>query len=224
MKNLFQAIRMALKYKYSLISSIICSVMVAVLWGANITAVYPFVEVVFQGKTLHDWVDHQIESVEKDIVKAQHSRADHANNTTVIRNINQQRAIPPALDKRLHTLKRSKAWIDRFAPNDPFQTLLAIVGFLVIGTFIKSAFRIGSLVLVGCAAGRTTADLRNQFFRSLLSDRPARNQAAGDAAARVGGDMGAIGTAVQTLFGRSIQEPLKMGACLVVPRRLTGDC
>ena len=41
--------------------------MVALFWGANIGAVYPFVEVVFQGKTLHNWVDEQIETVQSEI-------------------------------------------------------------------------------------------------------------------------------------------------------------
>jgi ATP-binding cassette subfamily B protein/subfamily B ATP-binding cassette protein MsbA len=197
MKNLFQAIRLALKYKYSLIASIACSVMVAVFWGANITAVYPFVEVVFQGKTLHDWIGDQATAVQNDI----HQAGDDA--------------AADALRRRLVRLEYARQWVDRIAPDDPFQTLLAIVTFLLLGTLLKSLFRIGSQVLVGRAAGRTTTDLRNAFFRSLLADRPAHSQSLGDAAARVGGDMGAIGSAIQTLFGRTVQEPLKMLSCLM---------
>jgi subfamily B ATP-binding cassette protein MsbA len=214
MNNLLKAIRMALKYKYSLIASIFCSVMVAIFWGANITAVYPFVEVVFQGKTLHDWVDDQVGSVQDEI--GQLARAMPLTPPP------QPGAIPPAsdstraeLESRLRRLEYAQRWVDRLAPRDPFRTLFAIVTFLLVGTLVKSFFRIGSLVLVGRAAGRTTTDLRNAFFRSLLADRPAQGQALGDAAARVGGDMGAIGSAVQTLFGRTVQEPLKMIACLV---------
>ena len=33
---------------------------VGVLWGANITVVYPFVQVVFNKQSMHDWVDVQI--------------------------------------------------------------------------------------------------------------------------------------------------------------------
>jgi ATP-binding cassette subfamily B protein/subfamily B ATP-binding cassette protein MsbA len=212
MKHLLQAVRRAFKYKYSLIASILCSVMVAVFWGANITAVYPFVEVVFQGKTLHDWVDKQIVSIEKEIAQIRQAPLKAPPRQGVVA---APAAAPPALLKRLHTLESMKGWITRFAPHDPFQTLLVIVAFLLVGTVIKSCFRIASLIFVGRAAGRMTSDLRNDFFRALLADRPVREQAAGDATARVGGDMGAIGAAVQTLFGRSIQEPLKMGACLI---------
>jgi hypothetical protein len=37
--------------------------MVAFFWGANITAVYPFVEAVFRGESMHEWVDHQISAI-----------------------------------------------------------------------------------------------------------------------------------------------------------------
>jgi ATP-binding cassette subfamily B protein/subfamily B ATP-binding cassette protein MsbA len=199
MSNLAQAIRVSLRYKYSLAASIVCSAMVAVFWGANITAVYPFVEVVFQGKTLHDWVDEQI-------VSATEADAQAALELPL--------GEPLEASKRLQTLASAKQWINRFAPDDPFQTLVAIVIFLLVGTLIKSAFRIGSLILVSRAAERTTADIRNDFFRTLLSDKPPTTSQAGDAATRVGGDVGAIGAAVQVLFGRTVQEPLKMGACL----------
>ncbi len=67
MTNLMRAVRMALKYKYSLLASLVCSVLVAVFWGANITAVYPFVKIVFQGQTLHDWIDGEIAVVASDL-------------------------------------------------------------------------------------------------------------------------------------------------------------
>jgi subfamily B ATP-binding cassette protein MsbA len=63
MKNLNRALRMTLKYRWSLIASFICSATVAVLWSLNLGAVYPFVEVVIKGKSLHQWVaDEDAES------------------------------------------------------------------------------------------------------------------------------------------------------------------
>ena len=237
MKHLFQAVRMSLRYKYSLIISILCSAMVAVFWGANITAVYPFVEVVFQGQTLHEWVEHQTDQVNRQLslVDGELLNADippssaatdaeidapgpMANDGRVPRKPHNPLAdlSRPDLEKKLRHLERAKDWIDRYAPRDPFRTLLAIVAFLFVGTLIKSAFRIGSLMTVTRVAERTTVDLRNEYFRSLLSDHVTMTRQAGDAAARVGGDVGAIGAAVQTMFGRSVQEPLKMLTCLVL--------
>lgn len=211
MSNLFQAIRVSLRYKYSIAASIVCSAMVAVFWGANITAVYPFVEVVFQGKTLHDWADEQIASAQVNLGEAQAKLADlppGEPEAVKLRNAEH------SAQRRLQTLDTARQWITRLAPDNPFQTLVAIVVFLLVGTFVKSAFRIASLLFVSRAAERTTSDLRNMFFRTLLADQSSNNGPVGDAATRVGGDVGAIGAAVQTLFGKSVQEPLKMGACL----------
>ena len=59
MKNLYRALWMTLKYRWSLIGSFVCCLFVAVLWGANLGAVYPFVEIVLKGDTLHEWIDKQ---------------------------------------------------------------------------------------------------------------------------------------------------------------------
>ena len=206
MNNLMRAIRLALRYKYSLIASITCSAMVAIFWGANITAVYPFVQIVFQDQTLHTWVDKEIETSRLELAKVEKPTAD--SNSTLAP------ADRAAAEKQLKRLQTLKTYTDRYAPRDAFQTLLFIVGFLLIGTIIKCIFRIASQVLISRVAGRTTADLRAAFLKTLLSDRGNSCESTSDAAVRIGGDMNSIGTAVQILFGRSIQEPLKMLACL----------
>jgi|RifCSP13_3_1023840.scaffolds.fasta_scaffold373205_2 hypothetical protein len=52
-----------LKFRITIFFICLCSVMVAFFWGANITAVYPFVEAVFRGESMHEWVDHQISAI-----------------------------------------------------------------------------------------------------------------------------------------------------------------
>ena len=87
--------------------------------------------------------------------------------------------------------------------------------FLLAGTFLKGIFRVASVVLVSRVAGRTTADIRCNFFRALLNDKRKSLQRSGESAARVGADVASIGNAIQTLFGSTVQEPLKMLACLI---------
>ncbi len=118
------------------------------------------------------------------------------------------------LERRMGRLQAARTYIQRFAPRDPFYTLVAIVTFLLLGTLLKGIFRVSSVVLVSRAAGRTTTDIRCQFFRALLNDRKQIMQRSGEAAARVGADVAGIGNAIQTLFGSTVQEPLKMLACL----------
>ena len=71
MKNLGRALRMTLRYKWSLIASFFCSVMVAVLWSLNLGAVYPFVEVVLKSQSLHEWVIEQDETSNQLIAEKQ---------------------------------------------------------------------------------------------------------------------------------------------------------
>ena len=111
-------------------------------------------------------------------------------------------------------MQRVRGYIQQYAPRDPFRTLVGIVIFLLAATFLKGIFRVASVVLVSRAAGRTTTDIRCAFFRALLNDRRKSLQRSGEAAARVGADVASIGNAIQTLFGSTVQEPLKMLACL----------
>ncbi len=216
MNNLTRAIRMALKYKYSLMASIACSALVAVFWGANITTVYPFVKIVFQGQTLQQWVDGEIGTVTAELEGGEHAVRssgtavpNHALVSTDLSGDDRS-----ALEQRLKRLEQARTYIQRFAPRDPFNTLVVIVGVLLVGTFVKGLFRVASVVLVSRAAGRTTTDIRCRFFRALLNDRRQAMQRSGEAAARVGADVASIGNAIQTLFGSTVQEPLKMLACL----------
>ena len=56
MKNFLRAARMAVRHRCTVAAIVVTALLVGVLWGINIGAVYPFVEVVFRGQSLHGWV------------------------------------------------------------------------------------------------------------------------------------------------------------------------
>ena len=64
---------MALRYRWSLVGSIACSFMVALLWGANMGTVYPCVEVVLKVKSLQEWVDQRLIDSESAIAASNQS-------------------------------------------------------------------------------------------------------------------------------------------------------
>ena len=99
MKNLGRALRMTLKYRFSLLASFVCSLFVAVLWSANLGAVYPFVEVVLTGHSLHDWVDQEADKSEKLIVDREKKITD----------LQRRLAQLPAGDSNIADLKRQVA-------------------------------------------------------------------------------------------------------------------
>src|SRR5690606_30714798 len=64
MKNFARALRLSLRHRLTIIASIACALAVALLWGGNISVIYPVVEVVFKGQSLPEWVDEQIQNGE----------------------------------------------------------------------------------------------------------------------------------------------------------------
>ena len=69
MNNFARVVRLALRYRLTVVGALLSALIVAVLWGGNIGAVYPFMKVIFEGKSLQQWVDGEI-------VKARRNEAD----------------------------------------------------------------------------------------------------------------------------------------------------
>jgi ATP-binding cassette subfamily B protein/subfamily B ATP-binding cassette protein MsbA len=189
--------------------------------------VYPFVEVVFQNKSLHDWVDQQLKKSQATIDKleaeaVQLDRRRRAAPTAAQRDrLAQELAF---LHTRLDAERRSDALTRRVeplirahAPDSAFMTLVMIVVFLMIGTLAKDLFLVGNMVLVERMGQATTYELRRALFRRTLDMELSAfgKDRTTELMSRIGGDTGMIAGAVTTLFGRSIREPLKMLACII---------
>ena len=203
MANLMRGVRMALRFKYSLILSFVCSVLVATLWAANITAVYPIVEVVFEERDIHDWVAAERAVSTDEIKKTEAGIAEL--NGEVAANANEIDELNGRLKrqtKRLAKLEVWNDWITRYAPDGPFNTLVYVIGFLLLGTLVKCSIRAVGDVAIARVAKRVAANLRMEFFRARLKNRGQQDTSIGNAAGRVAGNVGAIGVAIQTIFGR----------------------
>lgn len=226
MNNFSRVIRLALVYRWTLATACFASLAVAVLWGGNISVVYPFVEVVFNGESMPEWVDRQIAAGEQttaalrdeiDQLKRQLPSAPAEAEDSLQRQIARDRARLQAEQVALARNRFLQPLIHEYLPTDPFQTLLVIVAALVLGTLVKDIFLVVGSIAVARLTHRTTLELRNEFYRRTLamdlssfgeSDR-------GDLLNRFTGDMNALAAGIETLFGRAVREPLKMLACLV---------
>ena len=69
MNNFGRTLRMALKNRLVFAGSLVCAIAVAVLWGGNIGAVYPFVEVVLHGQSLQAKVAAEIDLAQANVDK-----------------------------------------------------------------------------------------------------------------------------------------------------------
>jgi hypothetical protein len=65
MNNFARAIRLGFQYRGRLLLSGACALAVGILWGANIGAVYPVVELLFRNHTLHEWIDQKVTTAQQ---------------------------------------------------------------------------------------------------------------------------------------------------------------
>jgi ATP-binding cassette subfamily B protein/subfamily B ATP-binding cassette protein MsbA len=221
-----QAVRLSLKFRITIFFICLCSIMVAFFWGANITAVYPFVEAVFRGESMHEWVDHQIQAIGHNIdeLEARSTR------------LNEQRrdALPDeraSLDLQIgycqsrimaeqHALA-AVHWFEphirRYLPSDTFRTLIFIVAFVISSTLLKGMFLTAQTMLVTRLGNQTTMRLRKMCYRRTLAMDQAgfEELRTGDLMSRFTGDIHCVSTGIRALYGVSLLEPLKMLACLL---------
>ncbi len=226
MTNFARTLRLALHYYWTVAGSIICALMVALLWGADIGALYPLVEVVGKNQSLGAWVDGAIADAEAVAtqqaaaatrLEAEIAAADADARQPLVRQLSAVEISRDAARTDLERLRWLKPWIDDYLPDDAFRTLAVIVGLLLVGTMVKDTFLTLSLFLVDRLSQLATFDLRNEFYRRTLRMDVATFNESGtsDLVSRFTHDMDNIAGGIQTLFGRAVREPLKMIACLI---------
>ncbi|HUG69352.1 MAG TPA: ABC transporter ATP-binding protein [Pirellulaceae bacterium] len=226
MKSFARAIGLAVRNRPTLLGVIFTSLAVGVLWGANIGVVYPFVEVVFEGQTLQQWIDREIQDSEKRVAELAAENAALRESLPGLAKDEQRLTLARInyLDTDREAQARATEWyrwiqpyVHAYLPATPFKTLLLIVGALVVGTALKDAFLVANLVLVERLAQLAAYDLRKLFFRQTLrldlaSFNDSRNS---ELLSHFTYDMNGVVLGLVTLFGKALREPLKMTACLV---------
>ena len=127
--------------------------------AANITAVYPFVEVVFRGQSLQQWVDRSIDKSQAVIVEQTatveqlRQQAAKAEEDTALRSeLSRAQASLEAEQLALWRYEYIKPYIDDYLPDDPFRTLVwSSWRCCCCGTIVKDVFLIANSVLVDAA-------------------------------------------------------------------------
>ena len=226
MHSFFRVVRAALRYRFTLAAAMLCSLAIGVLWGGNIGALYPFVEVIFQGKSLQESLESKIatakeafqklsadiEDLERQVAQAegdQQAKLQLEIAAAQSRLVAEQRAVAAG--------ERYIPYVDRYFPHDPFATLLLVIGVLMLGTALKSLFLVLNVVLIARVVQSTMVDLQNEFFRRTLQQDLAvfRKQGTSSLVGRFVNQMRMMGDALAAFFGAAVREPLKMVACLV---------
>jgi ATP-binding cassette subfamily B protein/subfamily B ATP-binding cassette protein MsbA len=221
-------------YRRRLFASIVCALVVALLWSVNLSAIFPILKLLKNNKNLQQWVDEEIADHQK-------LRDQHAKEVVKINQwLKQLEELPNAPDREKQKRSYSgdlaratdsqdyhAAWAYRFQwlrakviqhlPTDKFETFLWLLGAVLVCAIAKGVFEFLQESMVGYVTSRALFDLRNAFFRRVVRQDVRQIQAAGttDLASRATIDTEQVGQGLKVLYGRVIAEPLKAAACFI---------
>ncbi|MCU0712538.1 MAG: ABC transporter ATP-binding protein/permease [Pirellula sp.] len=220
MRNFGKAIREAAPLAPLILLATICSFGIAVLWGSNIGALYPVIEITLRNESIQSWLDKkhaetradldrltiQIQEVENKVPK------DKATELELI----ELRQLREERERTLAWTAWQRDWANRLLPNDAFQTICVIMGVLVVTTLVKHVLMLTSDMILGYVSSTLVKRLRQRVFqKSLAMDRDAY-QSVGTSglvsSITVAADN--LTTGLMSLFGAAIREPLRIIACL----------
>ncbi len=237
MRHFLRILRYSWPYRYRLLASVFCALLVAGLWSLNLSAIYPVLKILSTDKNLHQWVDSEIDRHQSDLDDpVRRGRLDHLR--AVLRQLDNQaeqrdretleRKVTEEIARIEGELESHATWVYRYQllkakvirhlPEDRFQTFVCILMAVVVGLILKGVFEFLHDSLVGSVTNRTLFDLRNAFFRRTLHQdvRQLGTTGTSELMARFTNDTEQIGTGLKVLFGRMVGEPLKALSCFIV--------
>ena len=230
MKPFFRAVLMSLRYKWSILGAVGCAVMISVLWSTSISAILPVVQVVLQGETFHDWIDDEIESstetvanLEKEIaseeVTLESGKLDPDAHHRLELGLDIKRdrlTAETGLLRRYH--ETLKPFIVKYTPDDPFETLVIAMAWLLCVTILKGCFLVASAYLTARVASKTVMDLRRIYYRKALELDQMRIDRLGTSnmMTHLSHNMLMVTGALKVFYGKCLREPLKLFACLAM--------
>jgi ATP-binding cassette subfamily B protein/subfamily B ATP-binding cassette protein MsbA len=71
MQNFRRALRIALRHRVNVAACLLTSIVIAVLWGGNLTAVFPVVDVIMNDQSLPAWIDEKIAESDREVADSQ---------------------------------------------------------------------------------------------------------------------------------------------------------
>jgi ATP-binding cassette, subfamily B, bacterial MsbA len=113
---------------------------------------------------------------------------------------------------------RIEPWVNRYLPDDVFNTLLLLVGVVMVGVAIKGFFLFLQEVLVADIVQLSLFAIRNQFYRRTMALDLASftDQGSAELMARFTNDIDSLSQGLNTLLTKVFREPLRIVSCLCV--------
>lgn len=227
MHNFLRILRSSTKYHWTILGILTTSMLVALLWGANIGALFPVIQVALHRKPLQVWMDDKITDTNHKIDQLQRKIASLDAELANINDIRRAQEVGRRHNLAVHDLKTQNSalrtsqfirpWLE-YLPRDPFRTVMVVVLALVVGTAVKGFFIFCNLMLIARLTQLVTFDLRRRFFHQCLRlDQSAfGKERSSRLMSQFHVDVGVAASGVQTFYGNALREPLKMISCLTL--------
>ena len=223
MKPFLRAVAHSLRYRWSIAGAILCSFLIAIIWSASITTVFPVVKIVLQNQTAITWVDGEIvdgkqtlASLKSDLMAMETKLGQEPDPSMSVESEFLKDRIK-AEEKSLEWFESVQPWVHKYAPNSAFQTLVWALAWLLGVSAIKGILLIIGAILDARVAERTVLDLRRIYYRKALELDQRRIDTIGTSAmmTHLSYNMVMISSGLRMFYGKCLREPLKMITCLI---------
>lgn len=226
MKNFARALREAWRYWPALTIALFCSLGVAVLWGANIAALFPIIETTLHGQSLQEWNQKRLAAAEKNLADHEKEVANLEKKRDAAANENEKNDLGFQIDvlqsrmkldrATVYSTQRLQPFFDRFMPTKPFQTVALIAIAVAVATAIKQVLMLVDTMLVSFVSLTIARNIRGRIFDSALAlDRPGFDrQGISGFTAHITHTTDMLANGITNFYGGAVTEPMRIIACL----------
>ncbi|MEQ1824443.1 MAG: ABC transporter ATP-binding protein [Pirellula sp.] len=216
MKNFWTAIKDSLHHSPAIVLATLCSVGIAFLWGSNIGALYPVIDMTLHGESMQSWLEKKIDQQQADIDELD-GWIEMLDELGLIQESESLAKEAKAKARNMAWQEWALAWENRLLPRDPFQTICCIMGVLIVSTLVKHLLMLTSDLLIGRVSTSIVRGLRQRVFDTALHMDRKSYQGFGTSGLMAAITSAADGLAIglMSLFGAAVREPLRIIACLI---------
>lgn len=213
--------------------SVVFSLLVAGLWGLSLASAYPIVTVLFENKSVEQYVDSSIATTRALIEKKEKTlderedqlkgledqKPSHLKNSIkVVRRQSVDISILSSASYKLVILTWIKAHVVPKLPRDKFDLLALILAVQLVLTLAKGACEFVQETLIAQIVELSLMGVRKDCFRRVLKldYQSVSMKGTPKLMSHFTNDMNVMASGLRLMGGKVIQEPLKAIACIIL--------
>ncbi|SFH87755.1 ABC transporter ATP-binding protein [Planctomicrobium piriforme] len=221
-------------YRQRLCLSFVLGIVIAALWGANLTVAFPIIKVLLEHKSLHEYVNETIETAEQEETQLLASKNEMDRNLAAfdaaavdkhsaeyVETLRKSARIQRDIATRQNTMYQFgwlKMSVMPWVPVDEFEAFCGLLALLIGATALKGVLMYWQDVEIGRVSEATVMGVRKELLRRVLDLDYQSLSLEGPSGlmSRFTYDAEQLSSGITTLGGRMIREPLKCLACMFV--------